>query len=62
MIGFIGLGDIGLPMAARLLDAGHALTVWNRTSTKAAPLVARGAALAASPPTCSAPATSSGCA
>lgn len=49
MIGFIGLGDIGLPMATRLLDAGHALTVWNRTANKAAPLVARGAALAASP-------------
>jgi 3-hydroxyisobutyrate dehydrogenase-like beta-hydroxyacid dehydrogenase len=49
MIGFIGLGDIGLPMAMRLLDVGHTLTVWNRTPEKAAPLVARGATLAESP-------------
>ena len=26
-IGFIGLGDMGGPMALRLLDAGHALAV-----------------------------------
>jgi 3-hydroxyisobutyrate dehydrogenase-like beta-hydroxyacid dehydrogenase len=49
MIGFIGLGDIGLPMATRLLDAGNRVTVWNRTPGKAASLLARGAALADSP-------------
>ncbi|WP_345642690.1 NAD(P)-dependent oxidoreductase [Streptomyces siamensis] len=48
-IAFLGLGHMGAPMAGRLLDAGHPLTVWNRTSGKAAPLVARGAVLAASP-------------
>lgn len=49
MIGFIGLGDIGLPMATRLLDVGHELTVWNRTPTKAATLIARRATLADTP-------------
>ncbi|GHC41223.1 hypothetical protein GCM10010349_01210 [Streptomyces flavofungini] len=36
-------------MAHRVLAAGHPLTVWNRTAAKAAPLVAAGARLAASP-------------
>lgn len=45
-IGFIGLGLLGLPMATNLLDAGYALTVYNRTRSKAEPLVARGATLA----------------
>ncbi|SDL25462.1 3-hydroxyisobutyrate dehydrogenase [Streptomyces indicus] len=40
---------MGAPMAGRLLAAGHPLTVWNRTASRAAPLVARGARLAASP-------------
>ncbi|MFI8964942.1 NAD(P)-dependent oxidoreductase [Streptomyces sp. NPDC053493] len=48
-IAFLGLGSMGLPMAARLLDAGHPLTVWNRTPGKADPLVAAGAVRAASP-------------
>ncbi|MFF2506975.1 NAD(P)-dependent oxidoreductase [Streptomyces sp. NPDC058067] len=48
-IAFLGLGHMGAPMARHLLDAGHPLTVWNRTSAKAAPLVERGAALADSP-------------
>jgi 3-hydroxyisobutyrate dehydrogenase-like beta-hydroxyacid dehydrogenase len=30
-IAFLGLGAMGARMAARLLDAGHALTVWNRS-------------------------------
>ncbi|MGW5348115.1 NAD(P)-binding domain-containing protein [Streptomyces sp. HUAS TT3] len=46
---FLGLGSMGAPMAARLLDAGHPLTVWNRTEHKAAPLVAAGARLASGP-------------
>lgn len=49
MIGFAGLGDIGLPMAHRLIDRGHRLTVWNRTASKAEPLLARGAMLAPAP-------------
>jgi 3-hydroxyisobutyrate dehydrogenase-like beta-hydroxyacid dehydrogenase len=45
-IGFIGLGNMGLGMAANLLKAGHQLTVYNRTASKAQPLVAQGARLA----------------
>ena len=41
-IGFLGIGTMGLPMANRLLSAGVALRVWNRTSGRCAPLVARG--------------------
>ncbi|WUT32875.1 NAD(P)-dependent oxidoreductase [Streptomyces sp. NBC_00691] len=48
-IAFLGLGSMGLPMARRLLDAGHPLTVWNRTPAKADALVADGAVRAASP-------------
>ncbi|MCD6061607.1 MAG: 2-hydroxy-3-oxopropionate reductase [Moraxellaceae bacterium] len=48
-IGFIGIGLMGLPMCRRLLAAGHALTVWNRSPEKCAPLAADGAAVAASP-------------
>ena len=36
-------------MAHRLIDAGHEVVVWNRTTHKAAPLVERGATAAASP-------------
>jgi 2-hydroxy-3-oxopropionate reductase len=48
-IGFIGLGIMGRPMAAHLLDAGYAVTVWNRTRSKMQPLVERGAAAGESP-------------
>lgn len=48
-IGFIGLGQMGRGMAERLLDRGHALTVWNRTATAAEPLKARGASVAEDP-------------
>lgn len=43
IIGFIGLGNFGLPVASNLLDAGYALRVYNRTASKAEPLVAEGA-------------------
>ncbi|MDG1432222.1 MAG: NAD(P)-dependent oxidoreductase [Paracoccaceae bacterium] len=33
-VGFIGLGDMGMPMALRLLDAGTNLAVWTRDSQK----------------------------
>ena len=36
-------------MARRLLDAGHELTVWNRTPPKATPLLDAGAAMASTP-------------
>lgn len=48
-IGFIGLGLLGAPVASNLLQAGYALTVYNRTPEKAEPLVAQGALQAARP-------------
>lgn len=48
-IAFLGLGNMGAPMAHRLLAAGHPLTVWNRTASRAQPLVAAGARLARTP-------------
>ena len=48
-IGLIGLGLMGRPMGMNLLKAGHALTVWNRTASRADELVAAGATLAKSP-------------
>ena len=42
-IGFVGLGNMGLPMAENLLAAGYQLIVYNRTASKAEPLVAKGA-------------------
>jgi len=46
-VGFIGLGHMGGGMAANLLEAGHEVTVYNRTAEKAAPLAAQGAKVAA---------------
>jgi 3-hydroxyisobutyrate dehydrogenase len=34
-IGLAGLGRMGVPMAERLLAAGHELLVWNRTRARA---------------------------
>lgn len=48
-IAFLGLGLMGQPMAANLLQAGHALTVWNRSPGKTAALLAAGAREAATP-------------
>ena len=42
-IGWIGLGRMGEAMAARLVNAGHRLSVWNRTASKADPLAQIGA-------------------
>lgn len=50
-IAFCGLGRMGGPMAARLVDAGHDVAVWNRTTSRARPLVERGARQADSPAT-----------
>jgi 3-hydroxyisobutyrate dehydrogenase-like beta-hydroxyacid dehydrogenase len=47
--GFIGLGSMGLPMAANLVAAEVKLRVHNRTGSKAEPLVAKGAVLASKP-------------
>lgn len=48
-VGWIGLGNMGSVMAARVLEAGHDLTVYNRNASKAAALIERGARLARSP-------------
>jgi 3-hydroxyisobutyrate dehydrogenase-like beta-hydroxyacid dehydrogenase len=45
----IGLGPMGQAMVHKLLEAGHPTTVWNRTPSRADPLVEAGAARAASP-------------
>lgn len=47
-LGYLGLGLMGLPMAGRLLNAGHDVTVWNRSTEKAAALIEAGARLAGS--------------
>jgi len=48
-IGFIGLGNMGQPMARRLIEAGHSLVVYDTRNDAVAPLVALGARLASSP-------------
>jgi 3-hydroxyisobutyrate dehydrogenase-like beta-hydroxyacid dehydrogenase len=48
-VGFIGLGRMGLPMAANLLRSGFDLGVWNRTRERCQPLVDQGARAAADP-------------
>lgn len=42
-LGFVGTGNMGEPIARSLLQAGHPLTVWNRTRGKVASLVSQGA-------------------
>ena len=48
-IAVLGLGAMGARIAARLLQAGYRVIVWNRTAGKAAPLVERGGEPASSP-------------
>ena len=43
VVGFIGTGIMGAPIAGHILDAGYELHVYNRTQSKAQPLVDRGA-------------------
>jgi 3-hydroxyisobutyrate dehydrogenase len=50
-IGWIGTGVMGSSMVGHLLTAGYAATVYNRTKSKADPLVAKGAKWADSPKT-----------
>jgi 3-hydroxyisobutyrate dehydrogenase-like beta-hydroxyacid dehydrogenase len=42
-VGWIGTGHMGAPLAARLARAGYDVAVWNRTRSKAEPLVEHGA-------------------
>jgi 3-hydroxyisobutyrate dehydrogenase-like beta-hydroxyacid dehydrogenase len=48
-IAFLGLGEMGTPMATRLRRAGHDVTVWNRSVERTVPLANEGAAVASSP-------------
>jgi 3-hydroxyisobutyrate dehydrogenase-like beta-hydroxyacid dehydrogenase len=48
-IGFIGLGDMGMGIVPRLLAGGHSVTGWNRTKSKAEPLLKLGMGWADSP-------------
>lgn len=47
-IAFLGLGKMGSAVARHLIEAGHELTVWNRTRAHAEPLAKRGARVAES--------------
>jgi 3-hydroxyisobutyrate dehydrogenase-like beta-hydroxyacid dehydrogenase len=47
-LGFIGLGHMGAGMAANLIEAGHEVSVYNRTSDKRTALIERGALAASS--------------
>jgi 3-hydroxyisobutyrate dehydrogenase-like beta-hydroxyacid dehydrogenase len=47
-VSVIGLGLMGSALAETLLNAGHEVTVWNRTAAKVEPLTAKGARTAAS--------------
>jgi 3-hydroxyisobutyrate dehydrogenase len=48
-IGVAGLGRMGSAIAARLMEVGHQVTVWNRSADKVAPLAQAGAKVTSSP-------------
>jgi 3-hydroxyisobutyrate dehydrogenase len=48
-IAFLGIGNMGNPMATRLVNAGHDVTVWNRSVPRTASLARAGATVADSP-------------
>ena len=48
-VGVAGLGMMGAAIAQRLIEVGHAVTVWNRSAGKLKPVVAAGATAAATP-------------
>lgn len=48
-LGFLGLGNMGVAIASRLVDAGHDVVVWNRSPGAADGLVAAGARRASTP-------------
>jgi len=47
-LGFIGLGNLGTPIAENLLEKNHSLHVYNRTASKAQPLARKGAVVCTS--------------
>ena len=48
-IGIAGIGKMGAAIAQRLMEAGHQVSVWNRSAAKTKPVVDAGATLATSP-------------
>lgn len=48
-VAFLGTGIMGAPMAANLMKAGFAVSVWNRTRAKTDPLAAKGARVGRDP-------------
>jgi 3-hydroxyisobutyrate dehydrogenase-like beta-hydroxyacid dehydrogenase len=48
-VAWFGTGLLGRPMAEKLCESGHQLTVWNRTASKAQPLAQVGARIASTP-------------
>ena len=48
-LGWIGMGRMGYPMAERLLKAGNAVSIWNRTRAKAEPLAKLGGRVVETP-------------
>ena len=49
LLGFVGVGRMGGPMASRLLDAGHTLVIFDTNAAVMKPLADRGATVASSP-------------
>lgn len=49
-VAFLGLGAIGFPMARRIAEAGHELSVWNRSPEKSAGLASKTSARVAATP------------
>jgi 3-hydroxyisobutyrate dehydrogenase-like beta-hydroxyacid dehydrogenase len=49
LLGFVGVGRMGGPMASRLLDAGHSLVIFDTNAAVLKPLADRGATVASSP-------------
>lgn len=48
-VGFIGLGNMGFPMAQNILEKGFPLWIYNRTKEKGSKLIEQGAKWANSP-------------
>jgi 3-hydroxyisobutyrate dehydrogenase len=48
-VGVAGIGAMGAAVAARLMEVGHEVSVWNRTAEKTKPLAAAGTKVAGSP-------------
>ncbi|MGA7614791.1 MAG: NAD(P)-dependent oxidoreductase [Thermoanaerobaculia bacterium] len=48
-IAFLGLGNMGAPMARNLIAGGHSLRVWNRTASRSKEMAGAGGETAADP-------------